>query len=458
MKIFEHLKSTGALKKDKVDGDWIRQQKFTTLADLALHIAADPFAESGSHNSQSLEHCASHGLSGSSRPCASIKCRTKRIEELARFACMYSDRIHTYNYFAEYHYIQKHGRLNDSAPFRQRLYEDLHVLTVMKPLLTAGLIRPFTPINVHHSPTEHEADHVTKLIKRMRNRLARDYFENTKISISKRGNRYMIILDGPEDYFEHGRSGIERSSMPAPIAAAPRIAAQILAGKRVELSASMRKKLRMHTECADNLLRDTLLELLMAVLSDANMLTDIPRKADLIKFMTEDPVISRRDELMHRHFGSVVPFLSRLSIADLVQLRQTEGESFVAYRCALQDAMIQFSELPEPTARDAKLLYSDVIAPELQKVQQRASAAQNSFSRNIISRGAEAAVAAAISVGTYLALSTPLIAAGTVALGVTKMARDIVKAAEGRSIELQKVRSHKFYYLWRVKREAESRS
>src|SRR5262245_35432433 len=76
-----------------------------------------------------------------------------------------------------------------------------------------------------------------------------------------------------------------------------------------------------------------------------------------------------RGYLVQKHLTSLVPFLGEVPAASVLKLRQREEESFLTYRQALNkaidDVRTQRSDFSE---RDARSLYSDVIAPELARL------------------------------------------------------------------------------------------
>ena len=137
---------------------------------------------------------------------------------------------------------------------------------------------------------------------------------------------------------------------------------------------------------------------------------------------------------MQKHLTSLVPFLGDVPPASVLKLRQREEESFLTYRQALNkaidDVRAQRSDFSE---REARSIYSDVVAPELARLDRAVKTAR----REILKDAGRSIVSwsAAISFGMYAGLLPEQLLLAAKALGLTKALADI-GAATGKLVQL----------------------
>lgn len=141
-KLINLLRSQNLISPAGVNARTISSYSLSKFVDLAVEIE-NIIKESHQPINHSLfTHSASLGLGGSSLECGSVHCRLERINKLARFALMYSDKVVISSFFAGYKNISKEDSLNTAL---QDFYNDLIVLLEIRGALSSGLIQFFSP-------------------------------------------------------------------------------------------------------------------------------------------------------------------------------------------------------------------------------------------------------------------------------------------------------------------------
>jgi hypothetical protein len=134
----------------------------------------------------------------------------------------------------------------------------------------------------------------------------------------------------------------------------------------------------------------------------------------------------------------------------LIRVREREEEAFITYRYALNKAIGEFRASGDTfSERDARALYSDIIAPKLtalnQKVNQAKRDLKTKASRSFI------ALAGVITFGVYTGIIPPEYKALATALGFTKTVQDILGNILPLGDAKNSIRNEELYFLWKVK-------
>jgi hypothetical protein len=109
----------------------------------------------------------------------------------------------------------------------------------------------------------------------------------------------------------------------------------------------------------------------------------------------------------------------------LIKIRKREEEAFIKYRQALNEAIDTYKSISSSfSERDARALYSDVIAPGLANLNQSVQVAK----RDLVKRAYRSVVAVvgAISFGLYTGFIPTELAEMAKVIGFTKIATDIL--------------------------------
>lgn len=455
--LFDILEYKQILTHGKVQRTVVEALSAEEIFDLAEAIVTLTSQSEPCVNETVFAHSAALSLAGSREDCARLRCRESRISELARFAMLYSDQVYVNNWFFGYSHMRAQfddpSEEKDENKLRKFFFEDLCLLEKLRPLIENGFVALFTP-NTHTCPSclakSAFGPDAGERLKQEQKRLAKEYFLSTSITFEKNAEMFGLRCSGPEVYFEHG--GIIRTSNEAPklLASMPRIMRKVLQGESIPLSHAVRKNLKIHEEFAERVVRNISFDLATAKVLGTSFLTNKSLHISFLQSISNNQDIEQRNSIAYKHLSSIVPFVEDVAITDLIKLRKREEEAFIRYRHALNEAIDEFREGSTFTERDAKTLYSDVIAPRLSSLEQGIKDAKRDMVRKpLTSIGALVGV---ISFGMYTGFLPTEVIAMAKALGFSKFAYDVLEKALSLKDTEKNIRSEDLYFLWKVRR------
>jgi hypothetical protein len=449
----EHLDRSGFISGREVRSDRVAAAGPAELLDVAL--AATQAAQAAEYDDKGtiFTQSASLSLGGGRRPCSAINCRLKKAEDLARYALLYSDRVYFNNFLADH---VAHAASLTPARFelmRQYFADDLAVIARLRPLIEAGKLIPFT------APGNYCADCLAKMNfgenadKRLRKAyraLLETVLSQTSASAARDGPYYTFLIDGPERLLEHGGAAMTHRRLPKALKEVPTVLARIKAGEKVQLSLTLRKRLGLHERVASDIFRNIIFELATAQSLRTTFLTERSVHLDVLRDVSSDAELERRNHITQRYLTSMVPFASDVELDDLLKLRTREEEAFVEYRAALNQAIALCRRDSNFDEQDARQLYADVLAPRLTALDRKVSKAKRDLVRPYRALG----WVGVISFGLYAGFIPPDLKAAATALGLAKLLADGTAALLERSGAKDTIRDDQFYFLWRVRKAA----
>jgi hypothetical protein len=455
-KYFERLEKAGFIRRGKLQESAVINTSFPKVLDLLDYIASDT-AEIDSLIRPSVHtHCASLGLGGARDECWESSCRIKEIDELARFAALYSDRVFIHNFLTDNAPILGHAPEEDSGEFRQELWDDILILLRIRPLIEKDVIVPYTPASgicpwcyakrVFGSGADRRLDRAMKS-------LSHTLFEQMSVNAILDDYGFGLSFDTPADLFRHDTHVQDRDQIPPIISSKPRLMSRLRAGESVPLSVETRRKLGLHKIEANAVLASIRYQMSVAAALQTSFLIDRDVDMNILKYISRNDELEQRNRIAARHLQSMVPFVGDVPVSKLIQLRQREEESFIRFRSALDTAMKEVTAQKSSfTERDARSIYSDVIAPEIARLDQKVREAK----RDLVKVPVTSAIAtvAVIIFGLYSGMVPSELKEIASILGLTKVMYDTVsKTVEYVDAE-KSIRPEKFYFLWKVKHQA----
>jgi hypothetical protein len=456
--MFEVLQRAGLLKRSAPNPRALMNMPFTRLLEVLDEASASTARRPTSASKSTQIHCASLGLGGGRAECEGLSCRATRLDELSRFAALYADRVVIHNFIAELSPTFGHPPPGESDEFREMVFADLTLLATIRPLVEQGLIVPFTPpSNVCPSCLAESAFGIAarRRLRRAERNLSREIGRNISVRCGKGESRYMVTFSGPERFLPH--RGMRIVSLdPWPGTDTRRILRRLEAGETVLVSSPARPRTEAVTTVADGILSSVDYQLAVAGVVDGSFLTHRDIDLDVLRYVSGSPDLARRNELAASHLEMLVPFLSDVPISDLLTLRKKEGDAFIRFRAALKQAVEEFKSAgPSFTAKDAKTLHADFIAPELSRLNQKVAEAKRDVLK--IPMSSAVGTVAAIGFGLYTGLIPAELRIAAEALGITKIVSDAVGKIVEKSDIRATVRPEQFYYLWKVQQASRKR-
>ncbi len=446
------LKQHGLIGRKGPRISTIRSLSLAKIADIAVELD-HAIPSSRQHEQNSIfSHSASLGLGGDSIECENLDCRISRINRLARFALMYSDKVYISSFFSGYKDID--GSENIES-IQTQLYDDLLVIDQVRPLLEHGYIDIYPPnTNTCFScqASEFLGDAVGKRFALEYERLQREYLDKMSVEVEKEGDSYLFTCDGPFPHFDHESiSAISRDNAPPALMSKPRIRGSVEKGKIVQLSKSMVKELRFHIEMAHNVATNAIHGLATSACLKTSFLTEHDLHISFLNSLNAVPRTRENNLIASKYLSSIVPFVEDVALADIIKLRKREEESFISYRQALNQAIDTFRSSGDAfTIHDAQTLHADVIAPSLANLDRRVKEAK----KDLISKPFRslAGIVGVISFGMLTGLVPPDIAPLAQTLGLIKFAADVVKDTMAVGDKEKVVMNDQFYFLWKLKK------
>jgi hypothetical protein len=213
---------------------------------------------------------------------------------------------------------------------------------------------------------------------------------------------------------------------------------------------------KIHETNAEEILRNVFFELLCAQCLGTSFLTERPLDIDVLSRLSEDSTLARRNQIVQKHLTTLVPFLASVRIQDLLDLRETEGDSFLAFRQALTRAIDDYrgSQNQRFNDTDASQLYGDVIEPELAKLNVTFKTAQRKLFKS--SGTKMLSWVGAIAFGLFSGFIPKQLEQAAQALGLTKILAELVEQTLGATQASEEVATNSMYFLWRVQKKARS--
>jgi hypothetical protein len=451
----ESLERAGFIKGGKLRENAVINAPFSKVLDLLDSIAHDTAEFDKGIRSSAHTHSASLGFGGGRDECWGFRCRAKALNELAHFAALYSDGVFIENFLADYSPTLGHAPKEDSPEFRGYILDDIHLMLTIRPLLESNYVMMFTPPTfvcpICYAEKVIGSDASRRLEKAAKS-LSRDLFEQMPVqALLNSDGEIRLEYETPNGLFRHSSSGIDNSKKAASILASkPRLASKIDAGETITLSRDVKRELGLHKRLVGRTLKSLCYQMSVANMIGAAYITDRLADIRILSQISKDDEIEERNRIAARHFQSIVPFVEDVPISKLVQLRQREEESFMRFRAALDMAMKDMIVQEKAyTARDAQAIYSDVIAPEIARLDQKVREAKRDLVK--VPLTTMIATTAVLVFGMYSGLVSSEFKEIAGILGLSKVIYDAVTKS-GEFIDAEKaIRPEQFYFLWRAK-------
>jgi hypothetical protein len=442
-KLFDLLSSKDLLKKEKISIPHIEKMSRRSIIGLSDEILESTKNPNIGSAKSTLTHAASLGLGGGrAEGCVHLECRLDRIDDLSRFALMYSDKVYINNYFCDY----QHYSDDELSHLRRMLFDDLYILQKIRLLIDKGFISILTaPGNICPKCLSlHNFDkHIEKQINSEKKSLSKQIVDTCSASIVRDGRHYSLHLTGPEKFIEHG-------SMYKPLTepvATEMLRRKIVKDEEYPLKKYQLKKIRLDEDMAERLIKNVSYELASNQVLGTSFLTDRELHISMLMDITENDETKKKNVLALKHLTSIVPFLDELDIKKLMKLRDREGESFIKYRSALNNAINEFKCASGTfTEADAKNMYNDIIRPEIALLDQKVKIAKSDLTDS--AKRTAISTVGALSFGIYMGLSPSAIISMAGVLGFSQILKELMGVCDPE----KKVREHDLYFLWKAKK------
>jgi hypothetical protein len=390
--------------------------------------------------SSTFEFIANSQLSGYPEPCGDIQCRLSNVDTMARFACLYADRVLIHNPFEDYHL-----RNTDTEENRKRLVNDLYVIYRIKPLLETRLVEFVeTPSSRFHFCRECYEDIIAqkpdfggKSLLSFKKILKNKYLKEADFFVEYYRGVPVILKEDITDYIDDNAclKFIENLE--------PNIERKLEKFESIKLSKKDLLRLGIIDDYVHPIINDIAVQNWCANIYGTNYVTNRMMDFELI---SSDPELEIYNKKLLNNFSHYVPIISDTTLSKLVKFRQEEGEAFLVYRDALSSAL---KNAISSRSNEFNQIFNDIVQPEINKINLSVKKSRhllwNSlFSDMILSSGF-------ISIGMFSGILPHDVSQIVTALGGFKFISTMKDKLGDLVSEQADITANKFYFLWKMK-------
>lgn len=427
-----------------------KKSALTSLSLLKIIDIAENIEETVK-NSHRYIHTPVFSHSVSSDECSGINCRLERINRLARFALIYSDKLYLPSFFSRYVGSSEHflDQRNNLDYMREQLYNDITIIHEIRDLLQSDEICFFSPLlNVCFScqAKEYLGEKIGARFDKNYKQLQNEYLKRMSVQCEKEIDDFTLIVDCPDPYLNHGYT-ISLNKVP-----------RILINKmkntdKANLSRSLIKKLELHMDAAHSVASNAIYGLATSACLKTSFLTEQDIHISFLNSLHSNIDISKKNAIALKHLAAIVPFVNDVALKDLAKLRNRESESFLVFRQALTQAIEIFvATKGDFTEKDAISIHGDIIEPTLASLDRKVKLAKRDLVikpiRSILS------IVGIISFGLFTGLLPENISGIAKVLGLLKFGSDTFKDILEAGDKEKAIENESFYFLWKVKEKA----
>lgn len=395
---------------------------------------------------------ASPDLGGSGFDCNSINCRKKEINNLARFATLYSDQVLIENFLINYKDIDDNSLLEYA---QNGLIEDLEVILSVKEIINSGYIDFFKikrdwcfACQAEEFLGVNSSSYFYKSYENIKN----DFLKNMDVTaqIDSIMNEFTYNCSGSNPYFKHDMVlSMPLKSMPEYFKKKVFLD-KLIKGNKIKLNKSQIKKHEINLHYAHNVASSAMTGIMTSAVLKTPFLTENDLHIQFINKMNCDINVSKRNKIVFDHLSTMVPFIEEVELKKLSKLRNRESDSFILFRKSLNDSINEIVKQKNSfTVDDAKALYSDIISPSLTSL----NAKLNKSKKDLISKPTRSVIgiAGVISFGIFTNIVPTDIVPFANALGLVKFGTDFIKDSIAIRDSIDSIKNENMYYLWKIK-------
>jgi hypothetical protein len=447
--VLEVLETRGLVSADSVErlfNDWTFSdvKGVQEELDAALDQGAPP-VQGASAMGDPFNFVASASMRGDFG-CDSWECRLGKVGLLARYAALYTDTTVVPLPFGIFRGEE------DEYGARHFLSGTILCVQQLRPLVEAGIVNfarqefPYCREHLRQALPQHAG--TAKTAHRL-------YLENEgRFAVygqppeDSDDNSPSFRIEGPPEFLEHGSIWKVTSEIPDWLRGWRRLR------KERKLSKATLRKSRIVSEIFDDLARDLAIEQVLGLKYDAKYLTNLPGEALMLsRFNSRDDYFAHCRNVLCAQLAHAVPLLEDLPIRTILKVRANEHDAFLQYRAALNSIVDDYIKQRKIVGRkEAKEIYSDVLLPEILKLNSEAKAVR----RSAIKKAAAKTLIAAgvIGMGVFGGFLPAQLAEVIKTVGGVGLVRELGEAFASIERNPAQIRNNNFYFLLRLSQEA----
>lgn len=334
------------------------------LLDMASNLSLAIRSDINQHRTTKHSFVANSALSGGAFPCSSLNCRTKKLNELASFATLYSDEVFIQDPFEKI-ILKEPSYLADND--RENIMFGIFTYQNLYPLIEEGIVKyaqSTVSLCQHHFDTKakelHQKQLVTedKIYKALKEAFtAQCQFE---VNITKGSKQPFIKVTGPESLVEHGISYLHLSGNGAD---------NIQHILRYEsLPYRMKDTDLYFTDVIERWIKPVIDDLFYqkwhATFYDTKLLTDNNTQIDIATASMNLENYTHSDSL-YSNLQHFMPTIINRPLNEIIEFRTKESELFLVYRDKLDNLIKNSYGWSHTQIRE---MFEDEIMPEINQI------------------------------------------------------------------------------------------
>jgi len=466
-KTFELLDKYNLNSHNKIERKIMNDFSFAKIANLgeefynSVENESNPVGISDIKNYQFLANSRMSALYGTG--CREWSCRLQKIDNLARFAALYSDCIYVQNYFCRYFHLSEHLKDLSNQYFheliRNSLAGDLKILLEIKALVISGIIR-FIPTEILLCPQCHQnlildIGLLSKSLKKSLVDIEKSLSTSTSADLivlpkpdPHTHTKYIFKVDCDEDLFEHGGFYNYKQFLPSVLE------------RKIHKHPSTRvfslsQKEIIKSGLINSLLNQMALDIyfLQYYQSKNNIkyLTDNNIEINLLRSISNDQSLLSFNDILSNNIIFEMPIIQNFPLQNLLKIRESDYDSFITYRDTVNNIISQYISTNKPIDSSvAKEIYEDAILPNIARLDKKLS----SIKKSRIARSIQNLVISStlLSFGLCANIPSQVLIAALVTLGVITGLKTLDSIRDTFTVP-EELKNNNLYFLWKISKK-----
>ena len=444
-KFYDYLREMGILEAPDV-ADIISKLKTEEILDFAMECYL--LTETNSHpekNEGVFNFSVSSSVSGGITPCSNPLCRINNSYDLASFAALYSERIYIPNPFEHVHRRSENNFNFDNEEqffnFVNQIIGDVMVLLTFRPLFNHNIfsINPQMVVTCRDcwNKKRKEQKDIDNKFKESSERIIKKINENVTFKIDETGS---IVISGTENYI--GGEVLRFITTPENLKKYHKKKPYVFSENEV-------KSLRLYEYFMNSAMDDIMVQKFFIDDFNTSYLTNRGIDSDILQSLID----SQEQEKRKQEYSTInglshtLPFVQDSTLENLLDVRESEQESFKVYRDAIRMAIKDAKNTD--TTKLVEQIKSDVIEPALNKIELQIKNNRGKFKTRL--RGKlqfnSLLLAGGLFANSFFGLDKETILAFG---GIHTLKEFIADKKEMKNIP-NEVKNNDYYFIWKLK-------
>jgi hypothetical protein len=388
-----------------------------------------------------LPSCSLRGDAG----CMHWNCRMPKVRTLARYAALYSDKAIVPVR------IQFSGKHSDhSSEFLDRFHLGSILLGIieLRPLIEAGIImlipEQLSLCSEHWDEAVPEHRRIARTARKLANENISRFHVTYTPPTGPRGHPGFNFR-GPQEYLDHGSIHTVLESPPN------WLGKRKARGHPIELSQAAIRRQKLVLRFFWRMANDAFLQTYFGSAFNARYVTDLEGEAEFFKLLHERDELARQTAALCARLTHSVPLFMEAPVSTVLRLRREEPEAFQSYRTALTGIVKKYVKGKSISDSEARDLYLDLLKPELDALQAKATNVRRGQLRIGVLK--VAAASALIGVGIYSGVLPSHLTDLVKTIGGFSVAKDLAETLAAAQKNPTEIRNHNLYFLLRLRQQ-----